>query len=299
MFFDFMIVDVFTEAPFGGNQLAVITDARGLSSDAMQAITREFDFPETTFVLPPERAGHARRVRIFTPGGELPFAGHPTVGTACALLMRGDVPPGEMILEEGVGPVWVRASGEGDAYSARFRLELAPEMPPPSVSREEIAEVLSIGSDDVLDVFCSGLGVDYTFVQVGSPATVDRSVVDHGAWTRAMAGKWGAQLYVFSGDLRAGGAIHSRMFAPGLGITEDPATGSAAAALVGYAATLPSSRARESIHVEIDQGVAMGRPSRISAAAYLDGGGLKCIEVGGGCAFVARGQMRVPASFVE
>src|SRR3954465_8969867 len=89
MRYDFMIVDVFTDVAFGGNQLAVLTDARGLTGDAMQTITREFDFPETTFLLPPSDPKYARRVRIFTPGRELPFAGHPTVGTACALVMLG------------------------------------------------------------------------------------------------------------------------------------------------------------------------------------------------------------------
>src|SRR5215212_3190467 len=99
MRYDFMIVDVFTDTAFGGNQLAVLTDARGLTAEAMQTITREFDFAETTFVLPPDDPKHAARVRIFTPGRELPFAGHPTVGTACALVMSGAFEPGAMILE--------------------------------------------------------------------------------------------------------------------------------------------------------------------------------------------------------
>jgi len=104
MRYDFMILDVFTDKPFGGNQLAVLTDARGISAQAMQMIAREFDFPETTFVLPPSDPAFARRVRIFTPGGELPFAGHPTVGTACALAMVGHTQIGEALaggLEQG------------------------------------------------------------------------------------------------------------------------------------------------------------------------------------------------------
>src|SRR6185369_14630475 len=122
MRYDFMIRDVFTGKPFGGNQLAVLTDARGISAQAMQMIAREFDFPETTFVLPPSDPSYARRVRIFTPGGELPFAGHPTVGTACALAMVGHTQIGEAILEEGVGPVVVTTTNVDGAYSARLRL---------------------------------------------------------------------------------------------------------------------------------------------------------------------------------
>src|SRR3954462_8440834 len=102
MRYDFMILDVFTAKPFGGNQLAVLTDARGLTGEAMQAIAREFNFPESTFVLPADDPAHARRVRIFAPAVEFPFAGHPTVGTACALAMAGEVPVGDIVLEEGV-----------------------------------------------------------------------------------------------------------------------------------------------------------------------------------------------------
>src|SRR3954470_3164494 len=123
MRYDFMIVDVFTDVPFGGNQLAVLTDARGLTPEAMQTITREFDFPETTFLLPPSEPVYARRVRIFTPGRELPFAGHPTVGTACALVMSGAFEAGTLVLEEGVGPVPVEVEQDGEAFSGRFRLD--------------------------------------------------------------------------------------------------------------------------------------------------------------------------------
>ena len=122
MRYDFMTLDVFTDTPFGGNQLAVLTDARGLTTEAMQTIAKEFDYPETTFVLPPDDPAHARRVRIFTPGAELPFAGHPTVGTACALVMAHHCAAGDFVLEEGVGPVLVSTKVEGDAYSARLRI---------------------------------------------------------------------------------------------------------------------------------------------------------------------------------
>src|SRR5947199_10552060 len=129
MRYDFMIVDVFTNTPFGGNQLAVLTDARGLTTEAMQTITREFDFPETTFLLPPSDPAHARRVRIFTPAREMKFAGHPTVGTACALVMSGQYPVGEVVLEEGIGPVPVEVRQSGQSFSGRFRLDHGPAAP--------------------------------------------------------------------------------------------------------------------------------------------------------------------------
>src|SRR6478752_4414327 len=144
MRYDFMIVDVFTDVAFGGNQLAVLTDARGLTGEAMQTITREFDFPETTFLLPPKDARNARAMRIFTPGRELPFAGHPTVGTACALVMSGACEAGEIILEEGVGPIPVATTKSGDSYAGRFRLERAPEVPDQVPSHADMAAVLSL-----------------------------------------------------------------------------------------------------------------------------------------------------------
>jgi trans-2,3-dihydro-3-hydroxyanthranilate isomerase len=293
MRYHFMIVDVFTDTPFGGNQLAVVTDASGLTDEAMQTIAREFDFPETTFLLPPADPGHTRRVRIFTPGRELPFAGHPTVGTACVLVMSGQCAAGELVLEEGVGPVPVSTRQDGASFSARLRLERAPDVPDRVSSPEDMAAVLSITPDDVVDVFCAGMGVNFTFVQVPSREIVDRSQLDHQAWARLLADQWGAQVYVFAGDLTDGAEIYARMYGPGLGITEDPATGAAAAAITGAAALrqpLPSG----AIRLDIRQGVKMGRPSLIRTSATVEAGDLRSIEVGGGCVFVAEGQIEVP-----
>src|SRR5438045_2508475 len=186
MRYDFMIVDVFSDTAFGGNQLAVIKDARGLTGEAMQTITREFDFPETTFLLPPADPAHARRVRIFTPGREMQFAGHPTVGTACALVMSGACPAGEVVLEEGIGPVPVEVERSGRSFSGRFRLDHGPEVPDTIPAKAEMAAILSLQPDDVVDVFCAGVGVNFTFVQVRDRAAVDRSKLDHPAWSRIL-----------------------------------------------------------------------------------------------------------------
>ena len=294
MRYDFMIVDVFTNVAFGGNQLAVLTDARGLTGEAMQTITREFDFPETTFLLPPSDPAYARRVRIFTPGRELPFAGHPTVGTACALVMAGACQPGEVVLEEGVGPVPVEVEQNGSAYSGRFRLDRGPDVPDTVPSNEDMAAVLSLQPGEVREVFGAGLGVDFTFVQLKSREAVDRAQLDQPAWKRVLADHWGSQVYLFAGELADGSEIYSRMFGPAFGIAEDPATGSAAAAIAGAAAGRVGS-----LNLDIRQGVKMGRPSLIRTSAEVDGGELKSIHVGGGCAFVAEGQIEVPDRFLE
>jgi trans-2,3-dihydro-3-hydroxyanthranilate isomerase len=294
MRYDFMIVDVFTDVAFGGNQLAVLTDAGGLTGEAMQAIAREFDFPETTFLLPPGDPAHTRRVRIFTPGRELPFAGHPTVGTACALVMSGACKAGEVVLEEGVGPVPVEVTRDGDKFSGRFRLGQAPEVPDEVPSAADMAAMLSLDADEVIDVFCGGIGVNFTFVQVRDRAAVDRSQLDLPIWKTKLAEEWGPQVHVFAGDLSDGGEVYARMYGVKFGIPEDPATGSAAAALAGSAALRSGS-----LMLDIRQGVKMGRPSLIRTSAAVENGQLKSIRVGGGCVFVAEGQIEVPDHFIE
>jgi len=294
MRYEFMILDVFTDKAFGGNQLAVLTDARGITSEGMQKIAREFDFPETTFVLPPSDPAHARRIRIFTPGGELPFAGHPTVGTACALVMSKQCAAGDFVLEEGVGPVFISATEEDGSFSARLRVERAPEAPETVPPLTGVAAVLSLHPDQIIRVFCAGLGPRFTFAQVATRELVDQSQLDHQHWRSVLADSWGAQVFVFAGDLTDGSELYGRMFAPNFGIPEDPATGAAAAALVGTAATLQEIRRSDRFTLHIVQGVAMGRPSLLEASAQLDGGDVSAIEVGGDCAFVAEGAIEVP-----
>ena len=299
MRYDFMTLDVFTDTPFGGNQLAVLTDARGLTTEAMQAIAKEFDYPETTFVLPPDDPAHARRVRIFTPGGELPFAGHPTVGTACALVMSNQCPVGDFVLEEGVGPVAVSTRRDGGAYSARLRIARAPEVPDTVPASNDVAAVVSLQPGDVLGVFCAGMGPRFTFAQVASREVVNRAQLDHQSWRRILADSWGAQVFVFAGELSDGSELYGRMFAPALGIAEDPATGAAAAAIVGTAALRAGAVKSRTFGLDIVQGVAMGRPSFLSASAELEAGTVSAIEVGGGCAFIAEGQIEVPDHLLE
>ncbi len=298
MRYAFTIVDVFTPAPFGGNQLAVLTDARGLSSEGMQAIAREFNFAESTFVLPPTDTGAAARVRIFTPAAELPFAGHPTVGTACVLVEAGQFPAGEVVLEEAIGNVSVAVERRGDAICGTLTLVREPEIPATASAPADIASVLSLGETEISSVFCASVGVNFTFVQVRGADALDRLRLDHSAWSRVLADSWGPHVYVFAGELRNGAELGARMFAPALGVVEDPATGSAVATLAGAAATFAGAAAGDRFELTVTQGVAMGRRSILNGAARLEAGKVTAVEVGGSAAVVASGEIEVPEKYL-
>jgi trans-2,3-dihydro-3-hydroxyanthranilate isomerase len=286
----FFIADVFTDRPFTGNQLAVFPDAEGLSDRAMQAIAREFNFAETTFVLPARDPRHAARVRIFTPKTELPFAGHPTVGTAAVLARaRGVGLPAVMILEEVIGPVPVEIAARGlDLYAHLIiekQVEVSAQIPPAAAA----AAALSLPERAVLDTWYASAGVPFCFVKLADRETVDRAVLDRGPWSAALAK---ANLYFFAGEDR----LYARMFAPALGVEEDPATGSGAVALAGVLAA--RLRAGSGTFTwRIDQGVAMGRPSRIEASAEKRAGQVVRIKVGGATVITAEGTMNVPDEY--
>jgi trans-2,3-dihydro-3-hydroxyanthranilate isomerase len=298
MRYDFIILDVFTQEPFGGNQLAVLTDARGLTPQAMQVVAREFNFAETTFVLPPADPAHAAQVRIFTPKNELAFAGHPTVGTACALVISGRTQAGEFVLEEGVGPVPVTTSNKDGVFSARLRLERAPDTSSLVPKALEAAAALSLETENIQAVFCAGMGPRFTFVQVDSREAVDRSQIENQKWRETFADAWAPNLFVFAGDLGDGAELYGRMYAPGLGIPEDPATGAAAAALVGAAGAV-NANAEGELRLNIVQGVALGRPSYLSASARFQNQAPISIEVGGSCVLIAEGRIEVPDNLLE
>jgi trans-2,3-dihydro-3-hydroxyanthranilate isomerase len=295
----FVIADVFTATPFGGNQLAVFPDARGLSDRAMQALAREFNFAETTFVLPPADAHYTRRVRIFTPKTELPFAGHPTVGTAAVLARLGlvEAPSGRttVIFEEGVGPVAVEIRVDGSAALARLIRETEIERPPIGPSPRAAAAALSLPEALVLDAWAASVGVPFCFVHVASEQSVDRAVLERAAWSTDFSHAWSLHLFFFAGALESGSRLYARMFAPALGIEEDPATGSASAALAGcLAERLPTDG---SFTWTIDQGIAMGRPSRLEASAEKLRGRPVRVKVGGATVLVGEGSMTVPAGY--
>jgi trans-2,3-dihydro-3-hydroxyanthranilate isomerase len=296
MKYTFHIVDVFSSTPFGGNQLAVLPDASGISTEGMQKIAREFNFGETAFVLPKQDPTNTCRVRIFSPRTELDFAGHPSVGTACALVMKQHVPPSDpirLILEENVGPVTVDVAQRNGGFHGTLTLSGKIEAPTGAPSPTDLAAVLSIEPAEVSQVFFAGVGVPLCFAQLSSNDIVDRAVIDRTAWTATLSRAWSPHVFFFAGNLRDGGTLYARMWAPALGVEEDPATGSACAALVGAMASKPDI-VGTTYRLSILQGVSMGRPSEIEAEARMRDGVVTSVSVGGATTYIASGEIEVP-----
>jgi trans-2,3-dihydro-3-hydroxyanthranilate isomerase len=289
------IVDVFAEKRFGGNQLAVFPEASGLADGEMQALAREMNFAESTFVFPPEDPAHTARLRIFTPKTELPFAGHPTVGTGAVLaaLGRGRVGEGgtKLVLEEKIGPVDVLVTPSTLGYDARLSLGGSVDLTDEQPDLAGFARAVSLPPGTILEGWFAAVGPRFCLARVASREAVDAAILDRAAWQPAFAGGWASNLYVFAGE-PSGGAIYARMFAPGLGIDEDPATGSAAATLVASLAARGAFRGEE-LRVRITQGVLLGRPSVIEAVAEKRGGKVHAVHVGGTCILVGEGTMYV------
>ena len=289
--------DVFTSTRFGGNQLAVLPDAQGLSARQMQQIAREFNFAESTFVLPPEQ-GHTRRVRIFTPVTEVPFAGHPNVGTAFVLATVGELgpinTPMTVTFEEKAGPVPITIrQRDGTLWcelSAPERLTLGK-----AVSPESLASAVSLVPADVVTTThppqVASVGLPFLMAELRDRAAIVRARVDTPGLEalRAQGVTPDVHLYVRSGDefdLRA------RMFAPFDGVPEDPATGSANCALAGMLSHYD--RARDGTKAwRIAQGVEMGRPSLLEASADKRDGDVVATRVGGASVLVSEGFIEV------
>jgi len=298
MKYTFHIVDVFSSTPFGGNQLAVLPDAVGISTEGMQKIAREFNFGETTFILPKNDPANTCRVRIFTPRVELDFAGHPSVGTACALVMKQRVQPGNpirLILEENVGPVIVDVAQRNGGFHGTLTLSGKIEAPTGAPSPTGLAAVLSIELAEVSQVFFAGVGVPFCFAQLSSNEVVDRATMNRAAWAATLSRAWSPHLFFFAGDLRDGGKLYARMWAPALGIEEDSATGAACAGLVGAMASKPDFGGMV-YRLSIQQGVLMGRRSEIEAEARKSRNVVTSVSVGGATAYIASGEIEVPPS---
>jgi trans-2,3-dihydro-3-hydroxyanthranilate isomerase len=272
----------------------------------MQAITREFNYSETVFVFPPEDSRNTRRVRIFTPGEELPFAGHPTVGCAFVLATIGEIPltgdESHIVLEEGVGPVPVLIRcKDGKPFFAQLTAAKLPEINDPPPRPEVLCEILSlepshIVADDMIEPEAVSTGVPYLFIPLKKPEMLSWVKVDIAKWEQSLGNYWAPEMFVFSTDdwsnIFEGGHIRARMFAPGLGIGEDPATGSACAALAGFLG-LRSETRNGTLRWSVDQGVEMGRPSRLELEVDLERGQLKAIRVGGSSVLVSSGTLQI------
>jgi trans-2,3-dihydro-3-hydroxyanthranilate isomerase len=290
----FTLVDVFSDRPFGGNQLAVFPDASGIPDETMRLLAREFGFSETTFVLPPRDPAHTCRVRIFTPSQELPFAGHPTVGTAAVLasLSGTKATTGhQFVFEEGIGSVTVAV----DEQTIRLHLpspgyETTSDAP----SATAVAAALTLPRDAIAESWYAGIGLRFCFIRLASRELVDRAALDRAAWA-VIAGTWSPHLYCFTGDYRDDARLYARFFAPAAGVDEDPATGSACASLVASIAQR-SSEQDGTYRIQISQGVAMGRPSELEGTARKTAGQLAEVAVSGRATIVGNGTMTLPAS---
>lgn len=299
----YITCDVFTSQAFGGNQLAVFLDATGIPEELLLPITREFNYAETAFCYPPENPAHTKRVRIFTPGGEVPFAGHPTVGTAHVLVATGAVratgDTASVVLEEGVGPVTVKVKLEaGVPVFGQLSVAKLPEIGPQPPSRSVLADILSLDTNDL--VFGSlapqpiSCGLAFLIVPVRDVDAVSRSRVRAEKWEATLQSYWARDILVFAAD-PSGGPTHfrARAYVPGFSVPEDPATGSANACLAGYLAMRAPER-DGTLKWTVDQGVEMGRPSRLELEADKQDGVITAIRVGGSSVLVCEGTMRLP-----
>lgn len=297
--FTYYTADVFTSKRFGGNQLAVFPDARGIPESAMQDIAREFNFSETTFVFPPRDPRYTRRVRIFTPGGELPFAGHPTVGTAFVLATIGAIPlAGEytsIVFEETVGPVpvTIRATNGVPGF-AQLSVAQLPEFGPPAPPAPSLAKALSLAPGDVLSgaigpeaVSC---GVWFLFVPVRDRAALGRARVRLDEFNALVSDYVTQKVFLFCDEPElAHSHYRARMFAPGIGVPEDPATGSACACFGGYLAKRDR-RKEGTLRWIVEQGFEMGRPSLLDVEVDKTGDAISAVRVGGETILVSKGE---------
>jgi trans-2,3-dihydro-3-hydroxyanthranilate isomerase len=294
----FVTLDVFTREPLAGNPLAVVLDAEGLDGERMQRIAREFNLSETVFLFAPEDDRHRAKLRIFTPGRELPFAGHPTVGTAVLLALRDNNGTGAVAfgLEETVGVVACVAEVEGEHQGyGRFRVPRLPEVWGEGREVAEAAWALGldpadIGFDRHLPSRHSA-GVPYDLVPVRSLDAVGRAKPNGEAFAKVFGDGNHPTAYVYTREtVGPEHHFHARMFAPSFGMAEDPATGSAVAALVGGLMQFePMGEGEHSFTIE--QGYEMGRPSEIALQLVIRNGALVSAEIGGGAVVVSEGEL--------
>lgn len=272
----YVICDVFTDTPLEGNQLAVFTDARAVTPERMQALAREMGFSESTFVLPAEAGGHAR-VRIFTPAAELPFAGHPTLGTA--FVLAAPLQLDEIRLETGRGVVPVRISREGGRVAFGRMTQPIPSIEPYD-REEELLEALGLARSE-LSIELYDNGSRHVFVALPSAEAVASLAPDYAALTAL--GDIGINCFAGAGD-----RWKTRCFVPGIGIAEDPATGSAAGPLALHLAR--HGRIGWGDEIVISQGAELGRPSTLYARVEGSPEAVEAVEVGGSAVIVARGE---------
>ena len=297
---NYHLLDVFTDRQFGGNQLAVFPDPpKDLPRCTMQQIAQEMNLSEVTFLFPPADRANDYRLRIFTPAAELPMAGHPTVGAAYALAHIGRLGSLEgartIVFEEGVGPISVSIEANEDgAPEEVWMRQPIPQFHDMFHDRRGIAEMLSLSEDDLvesapLQVLSSGL--PFLYVPVRSLEAIKRVQLKHDKWQNLLAGSNAENLFITTMETVCGSSTaHSRMFAPALGISEDPATGSASGPLGVYLLKYGLAEADEMIS---EQGFEMGRRSMIGIRIERSGPDISGVAIGGQCAYMGYGTLLI------
>lgn len=286
---DFVITDVFTEVAGGGNPLAVVLDADSLDTAAMQRIAREFNFSETTFVVSPTRDDCIHRVRIFTPTREVPFAGHPNIGTACVLAELGRLDSASVVFDELAGPVPIELRSNGAArLLAPGSLERGEALAPAL-----LAQTLGLPTEAVVTKThapCeASVGLPFTMVELTDRATLSHASIDPSALNRAVQAGINPDIHCY---VRDGQSLSARMFAPMDGVPEDPATGSANCALVGLLADIDT-RDDLALDWQVEQGVDMGRPSRLLLTTEKRDGVVVAVHLEGHSRHFARGRLMI------
>ncbi|MCB1139349.1 MAG: PhzF family phenazine biosynthesis protein [Leptospiraceae bacterium] len=287
--FAFRTLDVFTQQPFGGNPLCVFPEARNIPESLYLSIAREMNLSETVFILPGDTPAEYT-LRIFTPARELAFAGHPVVGSAAALAELLDLrDSGNLLFHLPAGEVPVTVRKDGTLWWASFGLPRIPEEGPPPPSVAALAEMLGIG-EELMKPDCAGFsaGTPFLLAPLQSRKALSLCKMQLQKFETTLASYWAREIMPF---FQEGQTIHARMFAPGLGIAEDPATGGAVAALAGWLA-------RESAdgihHYTVFQGEDMGRPSRIDLDFESRNGRIQSAQISGTSVPMGQGSLRLP-----
>jgi trans-2,3-dihydro-3-hydroxyanthranilate isomerase len=279
--FRYVLCDVFTERALTGNPLAVFTDARGLSAATQQALSREMNLSESVFVFPPEAGGHAK-LRIYTPTHEMPFAGHPTLGTA--FVLGGPLQVELIRLETGIGIIPVRLEREAARIAFGWMEQRVPSVSAIEQHRAELLDALGLAQSE-LPILEYDNGARHLYVTVPSFEAVRSVTPDIGRLARIT--KAGVNVSAIDGA-----RAKTRMFAPALGVAEDPATGSAAGPLAVHFATHAKLSFGDTLHIE--QGTEIWRPSELYARVSGSANAIESVEVGGSAVIVGRGELRIP-----
>lgn len=295
----YVTVDVFTERAFGGNPLAVVLDAGGLSTEQMQAIATEFNYSETTFVLPPREANHDAIVRIFTVTAELPFAGHPNVGTAFVLASRASRPPAQLLFEEKAGLVAIDILKSGERVSGAELTAPQALKRMSAFSPETVAACLCLSASDIRTDHHAphvvSVGMPFVVTELASREALRRAKPDAAAFAKALPRDDASAIWFYTRDVPSGEGpldLQARMFFPGAsGLIEDPATGSATVAAAALLADLDASDGE--LKLRIGQGFDMGRPSLLLTRVVKRSGRIVSAHIGGACVTMMEGTLAV------